>query len=77
MVGAERVIGVDLHDAEVIADLSSPAGRQAAIDGITQRADGGIDGLVTWAGLAGLTDVPCSLLASVTASFGMSSRSFK
>ncbi|MEX2293471.1 MAG: SDR family oxidoreductase [Acidimicrobiales bacterium] len=61
----QRVIGVDLRDAEVIADLATPAGRQAAVDGVGDRADGSIDGLVTWAGLPGLTDVPGSLLASV------------
>jgi NAD(P)-dependent dehydrogenase (short-subunit alcohol dehydrogenase family) len=61
----QRVIGVDLRDADVIADLSTVAGRQAAIDGVAQRADGAIDGLVTWAGLAGLTGVPGSRLASV------------
>jgi len=61
----QRVIGIDLRDAEVIADLSTPAGRQAAIDGATERAEGTLDGLVTWAGLPGLTDVPGSVLASV------------
>ncbi|MGQ0832791.1 MAG: SDR family oxidoreductase [Microthrixaceae bacterium] len=61
----QRVIGVDLRDAEVVADLSTPEGRRAAIAEVSTRADGAIDGLVTWAGLAGLTDVPGSLLASV------------
>jgi NAD(P)-dependent dehydrogenase (short-subunit alcohol dehydrogenase family) len=61
----ERVIGVDLRDAEVITDLGTPAGRRAAIDAVTEQAGGSIDGLVTWAGLPGLTDRPGSLLASV------------
>lgn len=61
----QRVVGVDLRDADVVADLSTPAGRQAAIDGITERVDGSIDGLVTWAGLAGLSHLPGSLLVSV------------
>lgn len=61
----QRVIGVDLRDADVVADLSSPAGRQGAIDEIESLAGGALDGLVTWAGVAGLTDVPGSLLASV------------
>lgn len=60
-----RVIGVDLHDADVVADLSTPDGRRAAVDGITERAGGSLDGVVTWAGLAGLTHLPGSLLASV------------
>jgi NAD(P)-dependent dehydrogenase (short-subunit alcohol dehydrogenase family) len=61
----ERVIGVDLRDAEVITDLGIPEGRRAAIDAVTEQAGDSIDGLVTWAGLPGLTDRPGSLLASV------------
>ena len=60
-----RVIGVDVRDADVIADLSTPEGRQAAIAGVTDLADGSIDGLVTWAGLSGLTDRPGRLVAAV------------
>jgi NAD(P)-dependent dehydrogenase (short-subunit alcohol dehydrogenase family) len=60
----QRVIGVDLHDAEVVADLGTAEGRQSAIAAVEQ-ATAAIDGLVTWAGLPGLTDRPGSLLASV------------
>lgn len=63
-----RVIGVDLRDATVLADLGTAEGRAAAIAEVTELAggtDGHLDGLVTWAGLAGLTDRPGSLLASV------------
>ena len=62
----QRVVGVDLRDAEVVADLGTPAGRQAAIDAVAELAGGSIDGLVTWAGVAGLTEgPPGSLLVSV------------
>jgi len=61
----QRVIGVDLRDADVVADLGTAAGRQAAIDGVTALTGGSIDGLVTWAGVAGLTELPGGLLASV------------
>lgn len=61
----QRVIGVDLRDAEVVADLATPDGRRAAIAQVAGLASGRLDGLVTWAGIAGLTDVPGSLLASV------------
>ena len=60
-----RVIGIDLHDAEIVADLSKPDGRSEAIDAVRRIAGDAIDGLVTWAGLAGLSDVAGSLLASV------------
>jgi NAD(P)-dependent dehydrogenase (short-subunit alcohol dehydrogenase family) len=69
VAAGHRVIGVDLHDATVLADLGTPEGRAAAIEQVTELAGGAeagsIDGVVTWAGLAGLTDRPGSLLASV------------
>jgi NAD(P)-dependent dehydrogenase (short-subunit alcohol dehydrogenase family) len=61
----QRVIGVDLRDADVVANLASAEGRRTAIDAVTDRADGSIDGLVTWAGVAGLSHHPGSLLVSV------------
>ncbi len=61
----QRVIGVDIRDADVVADLGTVDGRDAAIRAVTDLAGGSIDGLVTWAGVAGLTDTPGSLLASV------------
>ncbi len=61
----QRVIGVDLRDAEVQADLATAAGRRAAVDAVTEASGGVLDGLVTWAGLAGLTHLPGELLASV------------
>jgi NAD(P)-dependent dehydrogenase (short-subunit alcohol dehydrogenase family) len=61
----QRVIGVDLRHADVTSDLGTPGGRQAAIDAITGLAGEGIDGLVTWAGLTGLTTVAGSDLVSV------------
>lgn len=61
----QRVIGVDQRDADVVADLSTADGRHAAIDGVRALAGDSLDGLVTWAGVAGLTDVPGSLLVSV------------
>lgn len=61
----DRVVGVDVRGAEVIADLSTPAGRIAALEGVGQLAGDAIDGLVTCAGVAGLTDRAGSLVASV------------
>lgn len=61
----QRVIGVDIQDADVVVDLGTSKGRKDAIAGIGERADGAIDGLVTWAGVAGLPGRPGSLLVSV------------
>jgi NAD(P)-dependent dehydrogenase (short-subunit alcohol dehydrogenase family) len=47
----ERVIGVDLRGAEIAADLSTRAGRDAAIKGIQAACDSRLDALVVCAGL--------------------------
>jgi len=59
-----HVIGVDLRDADVVADLATPEGREAAVDEIRERTDV-VHGLVPCAGLAGLTGVDPELLVSV------------
>ena len=46
-----RVIGVDVRDAEVIADLSTPDGRAAMVEGVTAASGGELDGLVAAAGV--------------------------
>ena len=60
-----RVIGVDLRDADVIADLSTVEGRREAIDGVRAAAGGSLDALLTFAGLAGLSDRPGDVVVSV------------
>jgi NAD(P)-dependent dehydrogenase (short-subunit alcohol dehydrogenase family) len=57
----DEVIGIDVRDAEIIADLGTPSGREEAAAGVA----GPLDGAVMCAGLVGLTDRPGSLLASV------------
>lgn len=59
------VIGVDLHDADVLADLGTPGGRRDAVDAVTALAAGSLDSVVTCAGLAGAPSRPGSMLASV------------
>lgn len=59
-----QVIVVDIKDADVIADLSTADGRQAAIDGITAAAPDGLDGFVPCAGL-GPNVRPLSLVTKV------------
>ena len=47
------VIVVDIRDADVEANLATPAGRTAAIAGIRARASDGLDGFVACAGVNG------------------------
>ena len=47
------VIGVDIRDATAIFDLGTENGRTNAVEAVYQYSDGAIDGLVTFAGLAG------------------------
>jgi len=60
-----RVVGVDLRDADVIADLATPDGRAAAVAAVTETAGGTLDGLVTFAGLGPLPGRSGALVASV------------
>ena len=59
-----RVITVDLHDADVTADLGTAEGRAAAVAGVRELTDV-VHGLVPAAGIAGRTGVPGDLLVSV------------
>jgi NAD(P)-dependent dehydrogenase (short-subunit alcohol dehydrogenase family) len=48
-----RVIGVDIRNADVIADLSTPSGRADMVRAVTDASDGVLDGLVAGAGIMG------------------------
>jgi NAD(P)-dependent dehydrogenase (short-subunit alcohol dehydrogenase family) len=65
----DRVVGIDIMDAEIIADLSTGEGREAAIAGVKRRCGDGIDRLAACAGLGPDAQSP-SLIASVNY-FGM------
>ena len=60
-----RVVGVDVQQADIVADLATSEGRQAAIVAIREACGGVLDGIVPCAGLSGLPDRPGSLLASL------------
>jgi NAD(P)-dependent dehydrogenase (short-subunit alcohol dehydrogenase family) len=45
------VLGIDVRDAEVIADLATDEGRAAMVDAVTERSGGALDGLVVAAGI--------------------------
>lgn len=47
----QRVIDVDLHDASITADLSSPAGRAALVDAVTGATGGTVDAVIANAGV--------------------------
>lgn len=46
-----RVIGVDIEDADVVADLSTPDGRRAAAATVSAAGEGQLDGVVLAAGV--------------------------
>jgi len=62
--GGERVLGVDLRDAEVIADLARPDGRAAAVAAVREAYGGRLDGLVVCAGVGPQVE-PASTIVSV------------
>ncbi|WP_193596966.1 SDR family oxidoreductase [Microbacterium sp. YJN-G] len=47
-----RVIGIDLRDADVEADLSTPEGRSAAAEAAIEQAGGRIDAVIACAGIS-------------------------
>jgi len=47
----DRVIGVDLREGDVVADLATAGGRAHAVDAVLALADGRLDGAVCAAGL--------------------------
>ncbi|HEY0258442.1 MAG TPA: SDR family oxidoreductase [Lacisediminihabitans sp.] len=49
--GGHTVIGVDLHDAEIVADLSTAEGRAGAAARVLESSEGRLDGAVLAAGL--------------------------
>ena len=59
------VIGVDVRDADVVADLGTPDGRDAAIAGVEAACGGVLDGFAPFAGMGGLPGRAGSLVASV------------
>ncbi|MCW8193183.1 SDR family oxidoreductase [Proteobacteria bacterium 005FR1] len=58
------VIGIDLAGADVEADLSTPAGRDAAVSAVLEKSGGVLDHLVLCAGL-GVSAPSPGLIASV------------
>ena len=48
----DRVIGVDLHDAEVVADLTTAEGRTALVERVSELSGGTVDAVIANAGLA-------------------------
>lgn len=45
-------VGIDIHDADIVADLSTKQGRQDAAAAAIEKAGGKIDGVIACAGLA-------------------------
>ena len=50
----DKVVGIDIRDAEITADLSTPEGRATAISQALEACNGRIDRLVLSAGLSEL-----------------------
>lgn len=65
-----QVIGIDRSNAEVIADLSNPQGRDAAVSQVLELSGGVLDGLICCAGV-GVTAPDCGLVLAVNY-FGVS-----
>jgi len=60
----QRVIGIDRANAEIVADLSTPEGRTAAVAEVLERSGGVLDRLVCCAGV-GVSAPSCGLIVAV------------
>ena len=49
----DRVVGVDVRNAEVVADLSTAAGRDALVEQVPGLTNGRVDGVIANAGVLG------------------------
>jgi len=49
--GGHRVIGIDLRDADIEADLATPSGRDAASAAVDEQCAGRLDGVLVAAGV--------------------------
>jgi NAD(P)-dependent dehydrogenase (short-subunit alcohol dehydrogenase family) len=57
-----RVIGVDLRDADLTADLGTAAGRAALVTGVSAACGGSLDAVVACAGVGGGEGEPASIV---------------
>ncbi|AWB89037.1 SDR family oxidoreductase [Salinibacterium hongtaonis] len=76
----DKVIGIDLKDAEVVADLSTPEGRTTAATQASELAGGAVDAVIACAGISapisktmainyfGVTELLTQLLPALRAS---------
>jgi NAD(P)-dependent dehydrogenase (short-subunit alcohol dehydrogenase family) len=60
-----RVIGIDVRDADVIADLGLADAREAAVTRVGELCEGRLDGVALFAGIGGATGRQASQLVSV------------
>lgn len=60
-----EVIGIDLRDVDVVADLVTMEGRASAVEGVAELSGGRLDGLALFAGVGGATGRPASLLVAL------------
>ena len=67
----DRVIGVDLRKAEVIADLGTPDGRRSAVAEIRSRSGGRLDGLALVAGVSAPADGPLTVSVNYFGAFDL------
>lgn len=63
LAAGHTVLGIDLRDADIVADLSSAAGRAAVAAAVLERCGGVLDGLVLCAGLGPQAEPPSRIVS--------------
>ncbi len=67
----QRVIGVDLHDADVCVDLSTVAGRNVLVESVQALSGGSIDAVIACAGVSTSLAVPVNYFGMVATLEGL------
>jgi NAD(P)-dependent dehydrogenase (short-subunit alcohol dehydrogenase family) len=60
-----EVVGVDLRDADIVADLGSSSDRRRVAEEVAVRCDGRLDAAVTCAGISGFTSAGGDVVLAV------------
>ena len=63
LAAGHRVLGVDIRNADIVADLSTAEGRSQAVAALIDRSEGVLDGLVLCAGLGPQVEPPSKIAA--------------
>ena len=69
----DRVIGVDIHESDIVVDLATPSGRADLVERVRELSGGTVDAIAAIAGLAnsGVPDVAVNYFGAIATLEGL------